>query len=177
METTEKQAISAREWKGRRGKELNLPSGNTVLVRNPGVEHFLRTGVIPNSLKSAIMEGLEGDSAKDKLQALLKDEKDVVELFELMNRILLQVVIEPKVRPTPLDESGNLVPLEDRDLDFIYVDEVDLEDKAFIFQYAMGGTNDLKSFREEQKDSLESLRSSEDVDVSPKHTVSDPGLV
>jgi hypothetical protein len=153
---------SANEWRGRKGTELNLPSGNTALVRAPGIQHFLKAGRLPNSLRTMIMRGIKGDE-KVKLEALFEDESNFIELFELIDQVLLQVVIEPEVKPVPLDDEGVEVPLGSRDQGFIYVDEVDMEDKFFIFQFAVGGTRDLERFREEQATGLANLQSSESL--------------
>lgn len=164
METQETlQVTSASNWKGRRGSPVELPSGNTALLRRPGIEHFLRTGSIPNSLRNLISDSL-GANEKGKLTELLKDSEDLTELFNLMDRVLVEVVIEPKVRKVPVDDDGNVIPIDDRDPNFIYPDEVDMEDKTFIFQYATGGTKSLERFREEQREALGALQSVEDVE-------------
>lgn len=69
-----------------------------------------------------------------------------------------------------VDESGNFVletiPEEERDLDeqgnpldvdWIYADQIDLEDKFFLFSWAQGGTSDIEKFRAEQASNVESI--------------------
>lgn len=158
----ETDATPVNEWRGRKGTPLELPSGNTALVRNPGIQHFLKTGQIPNSLRSMIQKAMNsGDKAPEKLQTIFENEEEMAELFDLFDKVILQVVIEPKVLPVPVDEDGMELHMNDRDLEAgIYVDEVNLEDKAFIFQYAVGGTKDLERFREGQKTTMEHLSTS-----------------
>lgn len=164
------QVTSASEWKGRRGSPIELPSGNIALLRRPGVEHFIRSGSIPNSLKNAIRSAMD-KKPSDKLNQLMENEDDLVELFSLMDRILLEVVVEPKVEPIPFLDDGTKLPIDERDDSVIYVDEVDLEDKAFIFQYALGGTKDLERFRKEQASTLGNLQSEQGV-VKPSEPAS-----
>lgn len=154
------QPTSAREWKGRerkRGVELPLPSGNVALVTNPGIEHFIRIGLIPNSLKSVIQRAIQGKDVQ--LEEMLETDKDIENFFELLDKVLVNVVIAPKVKAVPIDgETKESVPLADRDQDFIYPDEVDFDDKIFVFNFAVGGTKDLETFRSQQDTFMESVR-------------------
>ncbi len=75
----------------------------------------------------------------------------------MYDAVLLHVVIEPHVLPVP-------PPEEARDPDGLYVDDVDLEDKVFLFNWAVGGTADVEAFRKEQADNLAVVHSSEDVE-------------
>ena len=174
MDTNSPQATPASSWKGRKGAPVELPSGNIALLRRPGIEHFLRSGNIPNSLKNVIRSAM-GKDGEGKLNELMEDDQSFIELFELMDRILVEVVVEPKVKPVPMDRDGKKILIDDRDDQFIYVDEVDLEDKTFIFQYAMGGTKDLERFRSEQKGSLGNLHAQQDMEDTPEHNGSNDG--
>lgn len=159
----DEKVTTASQWKGRRGSPIELPSGNIALLRRPGIDHYLRTGAIPNSLKNTIRSAM-GKNPQAKMDDLLEDEDSMMELFGLMDRIMIEVVVDPKVRPVPLDDSGRPILLDDRDPDFIYTDEVDLEDKTFIFQYAMGGTKDLERFRREQSAGVGTLPAREGME-------------
>lgn len=163
--TTKKTATSARDWRGRGGTELELPSGNTALVRNPGIQHFMKIGIIPNSLRGIVSQAIQSGKTDLHTEDLLKDESDLDQLLEMFDKVLIHTVIEPKVKPVPTDEEGQIVPLEDRDQDFIYPDEVDFNDKAFIFQFAVGGTRDLESFRQQQVASMAAVRPGADVEL------------
>lgn len=160
------------QWRGRGGMPLTLPSGNVALVRVPGIQHFLKAGIIPNNLRTLIMKGMAGET-EFKLEDMVKNEEDLDRLLETFDKVLLEVVVEPKVAPVVLDEEGKPVPFEDRDQSLIYVDEVVLEDKMFIFQFAVGGTRDLENFRDEQKAVLESIRPGAPVPLPTQPTDSD----
>ncbi len=135
-------------WKkNTQGVELTVPSGNVALVRPVGMQVFIQKGMIPNSLmpivKGALAKGKVDKSFYDEL-----DEKLLADVIELMDAITCYCVVEPKVIPAPPED-------EERNPNLLYVDEVDMEDKTFIFQFAVGGTKDLESFRDKQDSELE----------------------
>lgn len=141
MATQEQQkaATSPRDWRAR-PVPLELPSGNTCLVRKTSLEVFLAKGMIPNSLLPIVTKALrDGRSpADDDLEVDPDMLSDMVELF---NSITLHCVVEPEVRSVPRDDEGKVVPLSERDQDAIYVDEVDFDDKAALFEWAISGVN------------------------------------
>lgn len=164
-----KSSPTASQWRQKKGAELTLPSGNVALVRNPGMHHFLRIGVIPNTLRGIVSEAISGGKANFQPKDLLKEEEDLDKIFQMLDDVLVEVVIEPRVKAVPMrevEEGKKIpVPLEDRDQDFIYPDEVDMEDKSFIFQFAVGGTKDLSSFRRQQDQAMDLVRPSSDLEV------------
>lgn len=139
---------TAKDWKGRANQavELDLPSGNTALVRNPGMQAFLQAGIVPNELMGIIMSAIEKEEMPD-LESMQTDPEKLKSVLTLFDNILVYCVVEPAVLPVPTEGVT-------RDEDLLYVDEVDMEDKMFIFQYAVGGTKDLEKFRAEQAAAL-----------------------
>lgn len=141
---------STKEWKKSSGAEaapITVPSGNVALVRNPGMKLFLKEGMIPNSLLTIVQTSIDANQGKTmaNVQQDLKANatpEQMQDILKLMDAVTIYCVVEPKVAPVPL--VG-----EERDEDILYVDEVDLEDKMFIMQYAVGGTKDLERFRVE----------------------------
>ena len=75
-------------------------------------------------------------------------------------------VVEPPVSPIPpeVEVNGVLSPGL-RDPDVLYVDEVDIEDRMFILNFALGGTRNLERFREELADSVRPVQAGEGVVV------------
>lgn len=176
MATTEngqKKVTSASAWKGKKGTDLELPSGNVCRVRNPGMDYFIRAGIIPDSLTGMVRQMISGKGDVE-LTDLVKTDDDLQKLFGVVDDILIEVVLEPVVNPVPMrtvenDEGKEVrepVPFAERDEDKLYVDEVDFDDKIFVFQFACGGTRDLEKFREQQEQAMESVRSGEAVEVS-----------
>jgi hypothetical protein len=140
----------AKDWK-KSGKtapeDLPLPSGNVALVRRPGMQAFLTEGLIPNSLIAPMMASLEekdpskqNDALKTIADEMLTNAEGINDMLSLVDAVTVACVVKPKVLAAPEDE-------EDRDPELLYVDEVDLDDKMFIFNFASGGTRDIERFR------------------------------
>lgn len=168
---------SAADWKkGSKTKgigsqhEVRLPSGNVALLRRMGVETFLKVGLIPNSLVSIVQEqitaakgGAEPDEEAigEEMTAILDDPKKLQDVFDMADGILVLVCAQPRVHKTP-------GPEEERDAALLYADEVDMEDKMFIFTWAVGGAEDAASFRKEQSAMLGRLGAVEGVPHPPE---------
>jgi hypothetical protein len=162
-----KEVTSASEWKKQAGKPLELPSGKVCLARNPGMKPMLSAGLIPNSLIPIVTEALSrggspsgGASKQDEAiekqltEQLKTDPKLLVDMMDAIDAVTVYCVIQPKVHPVPMkekvDELGGVTLIEDpaaKDDDLLYVDEVDFDDKTFIFNWAVGGSRDLERFR------------------------------
>ena len=135
---TEQQPTPAKQWKtATKEVPLEVPSGNTALVRRlPGGRASLITdGLIPPELMPLFM-----DWASKKGQPPFSEEH-IRPLMDLYDNVVLTCVVEPNVSPVP-------GPDEERDPDVLYIDDVDYEDRLFIFQWAMGGSADLEQFRQ-----------------------------
>lgn len=167
-----RQPTTASTWRQRRAEPVEVPSGNVALIRAVGLQAFIKSGVIPNSLMPEVQKILSNpeDLGSDTTKELFKDQEitpeTMMELLDMIDAVVCQCVVEPKVHSVPKDEKGVEVPFEERpEIEGLWVDEVDDEDKAFVFQFAVGGTRDLETFREEQAAQLESLSGSPNVAV------------
>lgn len=154
-------ASSASDFKQlKKGRVLPLPSGLSVVARKVELRTFLKQGEVPNPLLVAVEEALNKGKEMD-LAAMTGNNPEsrvdmdmVNDMLEMVDKVVLQVVLEPKVHDVPEDE-------DDRDDDLLYVDELDDEDKMFLFQWASGqGTDDIAKFREEATKDLVSLAKS-----------------
>lgn len=170
---------SAAAWKNKKKTQphpVNLPSGNVCLVKRVGMESFLRSGMIPNSLLG-IVEGamkkaqggkpMTDEDQKQSLQEIASDPEKLGDMFDLVDAVCVSVIIEPQVRAavwTTQDYNNNLCTLdkvgeeildEDRDEELLYIDEVDADDKMHIFNYVSGGADDFEKFRSEAGERLE----------------------
>jgi hypothetical protein len=170
-------ATKASEWKGARptgNQEVELPSGNTALVQQLQPEAFLSSGVIPDALSGMITQAIQSKKGlpPQAMNDISKDPKKLMAALEMMDRVLCYVVIEPHVEMPPkckiamngepcesyLDVPQHTDPKHpnhhsfvegDRTPDVLYADAVDTNDKMFIFNYAVGGTKNIESFREQ----------------------------
>jgi len=159
--STQKKAEQARissvaEMKKRAGGVMELPSGFTVRLKNPGgLKAFMTGGIIPNNLMHIIQESLNKGTAP-KMDQFVKDGKIDEEMLQsmmiMMDGIALKTIVEPPIHPAPENEA-------DRDDDLLYVDELPDDDKQFIFQWITGATKDLESFRSQHNIDVASVAS------------------
>lgn len=150
---------TAASWKRNRGEDLELPSGNVALVKRPGITKFISEGCVPDPLMGVVDRAVKRGKGLplQEQQAILKDPEKIRAMEEMMDKVLCLVVVEPKV-VMGTDDEGNEIPESERSEDVIYADEVDMDDKVFIFNFAVGGTRDLARFRREHGAALGSLR-------------------
>lgn len=135
--------------------ELKLPSGHTCLAKPMRITKMLEEGFFPDDLRAVIMKQIGEEKPDDKavsdsMSSVIGDMGKLNELMQVFDRITATVIVEPKVYMAPEDDA-------DRDEELLYADEVDMEDKTFIFQWAVGGDKDLERFRSEFGSSLGSL--------------------
>jgi len=162
---------SAREWKSKKTHDsisLDLPSGNTALVRAIQPEAFLTGGMLPDTLTSMVQKAIASKKGlpPNAIDAMAKDPKQLAAALETFDRALVYCVVEPVVEMAPVctvcaepasaashisrqDAEYHRYSSPERDDDVLYADQVDMEDKQFIFQWAVGGTADVERFRRE----------------------------
>lgn len=165
---------SASQWRKATGlHDLPLPSGNVCRVRRPGLDAMIADGLLADSLMSIITAAIDNGKGKSRpkvksiddadLVAIMSDRDKWTAMMDSTDRAVAYVVVEPKClyhkreRTRPMGEDGKLVgeviwdviPEEDRDPDAIYTDDVDIEDKMFIFNFACGASSELERFRPE----------------------------
>lgn len=165
-------ASNARDFKNRRkGMYVELPSGLVVRARRVELKTFLERGDVPNPLMEIVAEAIEqGDKSKPEDMIGTDEGKlnfDMIhDMYAMVENVVIACVVEPKVHPLPtvIDDDGEPVekPTEEqiedaKDDDLVYIDEVEDEDKMFLFQWVQGGTSDLATFRQEAGASLASL--------------------
>jgi len=169
-----KAVSSVSAFKNKAGGLLTLPSGLVVKARNSkGLRAFVEAGVIPNSLMTIIQEaidkGKEPDSAKLQNEDGTFNEAMVADMLNLTDTVVIQVVVDPVIHSDQWttkdylagncdeEQVGNRISEGDRDDDTVYVDDLDDEDKMFIFQWTMGGTRDLERFRQESSSTMDDI--------------------
>lgn len=140
-------------------EDLTFPSGQVALVRRPGLEGLMKAGILHNldTLTPIIDKHKSKASGKkavevDVTELLKKDPKVLEDMIHLVDRILCHCVVKPEIEMTPNDSTR-------REQGVVYADMVELDDKFFLFNYAVGGTRDLERFRLESEKSVGSVRS------------------
>lgn len=147
---------SASTWKKKTvgGTLITVPSGNTALVRTPGMQVFVEQGVIPNALMPIIKEAMSKGMApaESEMSEMVTDPDKLRDLIELANAITVFCCIDPKVEAIPtqvVDGEVVVIPMGDprRSEEILYIDEVEFNDKMYIFNFAVGGPADMDKFR------------------------------
>lgn len=188
------QVTTPKQWRSKKNQTVELPSGNHAVLRRPGMEKFLSAGYLPDSLRSLLQEQIASTSGKPLKASELTSDMSIDEMSEwmsAMDRIAAHVFVIPEVRwhkrlglgpdQKPLkDERGKPVyvdiPEEDRSEEFLYTDELDVEDKQFAFQYAVGGGTDLERFRAAAASLVDGVPAGANLEVSSERgPVSDGG--
>jgi hypothetical protein len=161
---------SAADWKkSAAGYPLEVPSGNTALVKRVGLQAFVKEGIIPNSLMPMVTKAINTGTFDTKEELGDIDAAKLNDIMKLYDAVTVECVIQPRVIPAPVDEDGDVIPFSLREeTEDLYVDEVDFNDKVFIFQFVTGGTSDVASFRAEQDAVVDSLRTEQGVDSAPE---------
>lgn len=149
---------------------LTLPSGNVMRVKKIGLQALMKTGKMPNSLMAyadaAVKKGKKQEVTEKQMVEILQDEDQVREIANFMDTVTIICAEEPEVHPLPDDGV-------EKDPDLLYVDEIDEEDKSFLFQAVMGGTTDVETFRAEQSGNVAAVRRRQNMGSQAKRTPRD----
>jgi hypothetical protein len=153
------EAMTAKQWKSKKStiEPVEVPSGNMARIRRKPLQVFIKAGLIPNDLLPIVKNAMKKGKVEIKADEIMEDMNMVTSVLDLIDIVVVECVAEPKVYPAPLQEK-------DRDDDKLYVDEVDWEDKQFVYKYALGAVADLETFRQQQEDDVEPVQSGKDVE-------------
>ena len=141
--------------------DLKFPSGQLALVRVPGLQGLLKEGILHNldTLTPFIEEhAAAANGRKPKkgpsVAEIMANPETVNQLMHVLDRITTSCVVQPEIRMTPNDPTTRVQGA-------VYADQVELDDKLFLFQFVVGGTRDLESFREQTRAVMGGLHSGE----------------
>lgn len=143
---SKKKITTAKEWKKASvGTDLTVPSGQTCRARRVDLQIFMKRGQVPNSLRSMLDKAATGEdvSKEDVVGEFTSNPEVFADMVQLVDIVVAECVLEPKVLPVPAEG-------EERDEERIYTDDIELEDKMFIFNWCVGGTAEYERFRKEQ---------------------------
>lgn len=130
------------EWRASKSHETTLPSGLHVTLRDVTMTDLLFTGRLPNSMLDMAQAAADGGQQNIDLKALAKNGQD---LQMLVNELVLLCLIKPPVAETPDEEH-------------IGLDELNGEDKMFIFNWANREVEPVRSFREGENEPVAALQ-------------------
>lgn len=149
--------------------ELTTPSGQTCRARKMTVESMIETGLLADAdsitaLVSKHVRKVKGgngraDGTQVDERAMLADPSAIKAIITLTDKVLPHVVVSPRVvlhyKETTVGKttvSKALTP-EERDEILqaapgtVFTDQIDLEDKMFLFDWAAGGLQAMTNFR------------------------------
>lgn len=132
-------------------EDLTMPSGQVALVKRPGVEGLIKAGVL-NDLDSltGLVDSTHLNKGAVNVKSLTGDTKNLENVLHVVDRVVCHVVMKPSVFMTPNDPTR-------RQAGVVYCDMIDVNDKMFIFNYAVGGTRDFEQFRKESEAAMGSV--------------------
>lgn len=182
----------AREWKGKiavEGSDLALPSENVARVRQISPDAFLTSGTIPDPLMAIVRQAINSKKGlpPQTLKRISEDPELLASTLQMFDQVLVYCVVEPNIQmPPACSECGeyfNKPHHKDqradghhaykegvRDPNVLYADQIDMDDKMFIFNWVLGGTKNLEKFRDEQERTLGSLSDRKDVPRASKRS-------
>lgn len=128
-------------------EDLTVPSGQTCLVRRPGLEGLIKAGVLRNvdNLSAIVNErhvkkSKKGAQSSVNVDSILQDPQALESIMHTVDKAVCYCVVKPEIVMAPNDITL-------REQGVVYTDMIDIEDKMFIFNFVVGGTRDLETFR------------------------------
>lgn len=132
---------------------IELPSGLFIKVRRVTLQALLTRGKVPNSLLDIVRKAVdEGETPEENSFGKDLDIDQLTEMMDLVDVVTCDSAREPRIYAIPEDEE--------REEDVLYVDELDTEDKMYIFRWAVQGVSDLESFRKQSDSGLGGVETS-----------------
>jgi hypothetical protein len=155
------------------GELVLLPSGLTARITRPGIHEFLKVGFLPDALRPTIEnsirrgQGLRPQDEKALAEKASQDPKFLEELMRAYDLVVVQAWRAPTVVHHEVQdgEGWRTLSQSERDPVQLYTDEIGFDDKAFTFNFAVGGVRDLQRFRAELAGHVEPLLSGEAVEM------------
>jgi len=187
---------SVDEWK-RQGSQatgfvIELPSGKVARVTRKATDFMamIKENRIPNPLSEIIMEAVSGK----RVELGELDETKMAALIAFIDNMCCQMMLEPRcVIPPPqmipnpeystvpgvVQEAAPLLPNPDYLAwecpdDAVSVEDIDMGDRFFLFNVAIGGTTDLANFRRRQEQAIADSQDGGDVPPAPVDVPAQP---
>src|SRR3954468_1066631 len=160
---------------------ITLPSGQTCHARRVGMEGIMSAGLLgdADSLSSyvgtkhirRVRGGKKADGEVINARSIATDPEALKRIIFLVDRAVPVIVAQPVVMTHfeyQDDNTTKMIPAEERVPGQVYTDMIGLEDKMFLFNFAIGGTRDLERFRSESDAAVEDVPDGEDVSGAPQ---------
>lgn len=152
----ELQVTDAASWSKPRmaGLVVELPSGKVArLRRSLDLMAMLKTGQIANPLAGIVQEMIRNQSPQFPTDKM--DEQTLMQMMDLVDTTAVQSFIEPKVEKVPEGtHPDDHIPSEGH----VSLADIDLRDRFFVFGFVQGGTTDLRPFRGEPDEAVDTAQ-------------------
>lgn len=169
----EQQPTSAAAWGAKKkGFVVELPSGQFARIkRSLDFTILLKQGRIPNPLNGVIMEMVKNETTEFDMEKL--DSETLQQFFTLVDDIVCQCFVEPRCQQPPKkkahqdDETYDaMVDAWEPEEGCIHVNDVDPNDKMFVFSVAQGAATELAPFRKGPASDVEVVAPVQDVEAA-----------
>lgn len=144
-------------------EDFTVPSGQLCLVRRPGMEGLMKSGVLHNvdTLSQIVNEKhlkrTKGNpDGEINISSLMEDQEGLDQVTLVIDKVICHCVVKPEIHRAPNDVTL-------RQPGVVYTDMVDLIDKMAIFNFVVGGTRDMESFRAGLDELMGSVETGEGV--------------
>lgn len=149
--------------------ELTTPSGQTCRARKMTIESMIETGLLADadSITAVVskhvrkVKGGNGKADHNRVdeQSMLRDAAAVKSIITLTDKVLPHIVVSPRVvlhyKETTVGKTTVTKALTTEEREEIqaaapgtvFTDQIDLEDKMFLFDWAAGGLQAMTNFR------------------------------
>jgi hypothetical protein len=151
--------------------ELTTPTGQTCRARKMSIESMIAAGLLAeaDAITAAVSKHMTKVKAGRKktgptppksqepeidVPSLMRDPKAVSDLVKMLDTIMPHILVSPVVRLHYTSHTvgkttvTKMIPVGDRKPGVIYTDQIGLEDKMWLFDWAAGGLGSMLAFRE-----------------------------
>jgi hypothetical protein len=160
---------------------LELPSTQTCRAKVVGMQGVLEAGVMgeADSLTAFVgreyvrkVRGGKGIPDREEIDPveLMKNPKTLQKIIKMVDGLMPHVIVDPRVmchyeviNLGKEDEDTRMIPPGERKSGVIYTDQIPLEDKMFIFNFALSGVKEVETFRQESARVMGDLADGEGV--------------
>lgn len=146
---------------------LTTPTGSECEAERKGLRGLVEAGVLGESdtltslVDSKHIRRVRGGKGPDgdeiDIQSLMSDPDSLGKVLMIVDRAIPVIVLNPKVVMHFTDQPDGTtvrIPENERDESSVYTDQIALEDKMFLFNWAVGGSPDLERFHVESGGSV-----------------------
>ncbi len=154
--------------------DVIMPSGQLAQLRKPGVQGLMAAGVLHkiDSLTALVdqkhIQRVKGRPDSLNVEKLMEDSETIQEVLHTVDRVVCYAVVQPAVVMTPNDVTSRVQGV-------VYTDMIDIDDRMFIMNYAVGGTADAEQFRIERDQAMGNILPGENVEGVAQQPVTPNG--